>query len=78
MRLLIIGSRGNIGRRLTEAFPDCIGIDVMPGAAHDWLTIRRTDGAEAFLPLVEAFVREVDIKGRCIRVSPPEGWADAV
>lgn len=53
-------------------------VDVMPGAAHDWLTIRRTEGAEAFLPLVEAFVREVDITNRRIRVSPPEGWADAV
>ena len=53
-------------------------VDVMPGPAHDWLSVRRTDGAEAFLPLVEAFVREIDIKGRRIRVSPPEGWADAI
>jgi 16S rRNA processing protein RimM len=52
--------------------------DVMPGPAHDWLTIRRTGGGEAFLPLVEAFVREVDVKGRRIRVAPPEGWGDAV
>lgn len=52
--------------------------DVMPGPAHDWLTVRRTGGGEAFLPLIEAFVREVDIEGRTIRVSPPEGWGDAV
>lgn len=52
--------------------------DVLPGPAHDWLTVRRTGGGEAFLPLVEAFVVEVDIPGRTIRVSPPEGWGDAV
>ncbi|HEY3490578.1 MAG TPA: ribosome maturation factor RimM [Candidatus Deferrimicrobiaceae bacterium] len=52
--------------------------DVMPGPAHDWLQVRRTDGGEAFLPLIEAFVREVDIPSRRIRVSPPEGWIDAV
>ena len=52
MRLLIIGSRGNIGRRLTEAFPDCIGIDVMPGAdiVADLATI---DYAAA--PIADAF-----------------------
>lgn len=32
MTIIIIGSEGNIGRRLREAFPDSIGIDRVPGA----------------------------------------------
>jgi nucleoside-diphosphate-sugar epimerase len=32
MKLLIIGSQGNIGRRLMAAFPGSIGIDRLPGA----------------------------------------------
>jgi len=43
------------------------------GAAHDWLVIRREDG-ESLLPMVSAFVREVDVPGRRIVVTPPEGW----
>lgn len=43
------------------------------GAAHDWLVIRREDG-ESLLPMVSAFIREVDVPGRRIVVAPPEGW----
>lgn len=44
-----------------------------PGPAHDWLVVRR--GAdEAYLPVVAAFVRSVDLAGRRIVASPPEGW----
>src|ERR1700712_1056643 len=32
MRLVIIGSEGNVGRRLMAAFPGSIGIDAKPGA----------------------------------------------
>ena len=46
---------------------------VAPGAAHDWLVVRR-NGEEAYLPVVEAFVRSVDIPARRIVASPPEGW----
>ncbi|MEW6720878.1 MAG: ribosome maturation factor RimM [Thermodesulfobacteriota bacterium] len=46
---------------------------VAPGPAHDWLVIRR-DGDEAYLPVVEKFIRSVDIPARRIVVSPPEGW----
>ncbi len=46
---------------------------VAPGAAHDWLVVDR-NGEEAYLPVVEAFVRSVDIPGRRITASPPEGW----
>ena len=43
------------------------------GPAHDWLVIRREDG-EYLLPMVSAFIREVDVPGRRIVVAPPEGW----
>lgn len=46
---------------------------VAPGPAHDWLVIRR-NGEEAYLPVVEAFLRSVDIPARRIVASPPEGW----
>jgi len=46
---------------------------VAPGPAHDWLVVRR-DGEEAYLPVVEAFLRSVDISSRKIVASPPEGW----
>ena len=52
--------------------------DVIPGPAHDWLAVRRPGGGEAYLPMVGEFVREVDVRGRSIRVTPPEGWGDAV
>lgn len=32
MKVIITGSEGNIGRRLRRAFPDCVGIDIKPGA----------------------------------------------
>jgi 16S rRNA processing protein RimM len=50
---------------------------VVSGPAHDWLSIRRAGGEEALLPVVSAFVREVDVAGRRIVVTPPEGWLDA-
>lgn len=46
---------------------------VAPGQAHDWLVVRR-NGEEAYLPVVEAFVRSVDIPAKRIVASPPEGW----
>jgi 16S rRNA processing protein RimM len=46
---------------------------VEPGPAHDWLVVRREDG-ESPLPMVSAFIREVDVPGRRIVVAPPEGW----
>ena len=43
------------------------------GPAHDWLVIRHGEG-ESLLPMVEEFIREVDVRGRRIVASPPEGW----
>jgi len=48
-------------------------IGVTPGPAHDWLEIRRRAG-EALLPMVERFVRAVDLEARRIVASPPPGW----
>ncbi len=42
MKLVIIGSEGNVGRSLMAAFPGAIGIDRSPGAdiVADLLTPR--------------------------------------
>jgi 16S rRNA processing protein RimM len=50
---------------------------VVPGPAHDWLEIRAAGGKESLLPAVSEFLREVDIAGRRIVATPPEGWQDA-
>ena len=47
---------------------------VEPGAAHDWLVVTRKGGEEAYLPVVAAFLRKVDIHARRIVASPPDGW----
>ena len=49
---------------------------VVSGPAHDWLSIRRAGGQESLLPLVGEFIRKVDVAGRRIAVTPPEGWLD--
>lgn len=46
---------------------------VEPGPAHDWLVVDR-GGEEGLLPLVSAFVRSVDVRGRRIVATPPAGW----
>ncbi|HEU5361355.1 MAG TPA: ribosome maturation factor RimM [Candidatus Deferrimicrobiaceae bacterium] len=43
------------------------------GPAHDWIAVRREDG-ESLLPMVSAFIREVDVAGRRVVAAPPEGW----
>jgi 16S rRNA processing protein RimM len=47
---------------------------VTPGPAHDWLVVRRPGGEEGLLPVVAAFIRSVDVAGRRVVASPPEGW----
>jgi 16S rRNA processing protein RimM len=70
-----------VGCEVVDAFGSRIGTvaRVEPGPAHDWLAVRRgggggAGGEEAYLPVVEAFIRKVDVAGRRIVVSPPEGW----
>ncbi len=43
------------------------------GPAHAWLVVRREDG-ESLLPMVSAFIREVDVAGRRVVAAPPDGW----
>ena len=49
-------------------------VAVEPGAAYDYLVVRRPGGEDAYLPVVEAFLRKVDTAARRVVVSPPEGW----
>jgi 16S rRNA processing protein RimM len=70
-----------IGCEVVDTFGSRIGTvaRVEPGPAHDWLAVRRVGAGgggeeEALLPVVEAFIREVDVAGRRIVASPPEGW----
>ena len=49
-------------------------VAVEPGAAYDYLVVRRPGGEEAYLPVVAAFLRKVDTAARRVVASPPEGW----
>ena len=49
-------------------------IAVEPGAAHDWLVVRRPGGEDGYLPVAAAFLRKVDTSARRVVASPPEGW----
>ena len=49
-------------------------VAVEPGAAYDYLVVRRPGGEDAYLPVVEAFLRKVDTAARRVVASPPEGW----
>jgi len=49
-------------------------VSVHPGAAYDWLVVRRPGGEDGYLPVVEAFLRKVDTAARRVVASPPEGW----
>ena len=49
-------------------------VAVEPGAAYDYLVVRRPGGEDAYLPVVAAFLRKVDTAARRVVASPPEGW----
>jgi 16S rRNA processing protein RimM len=49
-------------------------VSVEPGAAYDYLVVRRPGREDAYLPVVEAFLRKVDTAARRVVASPPEGW----
>lgn len=55
------------GKRLGEV------VALEEGPEYDWLVIRR-EGGESLLPMVAAFIREVDVPGGRLVVTPPEGW----
>lgn len=64
-----------VGCEVVDPSGDTLGTvtGVEFGPAHDWLSIRR-GREESLLPLVGAFVLSVDVPGRRIVASPPEGW----
>lgn len=64
-----------IGCEVFDASGARVGVvsGVEPGPAHDWLSIKR-GGEESLLPFVGAFILSVDVPGRRIVASPPEGW----
>ncbi len=64
-----------VGCEVFDASGTRLGVvaGVVPGPAHDWLSIGRGRG-ESLLPLVAAFVVSVDLAARRIVASPPEGW----
>jgi 16S rRNA processing protein RimM len=47
--------------------------EVVHGPAGDLLAVARTEGGEALIPFIHDFVPEVDVPGRRIVVTPPEG-----
>jgi len=49
--------------------------DIIPNPAHDILEIE-TDRGVRLLPLVDAFIREIDVKAGFMVIIPPDGWID--
>ena len=49
-------------------------VAVEPGAAYDFLVVRRPGAEDGYLPVVAAFLRKVDTAARRVVASPPEGW----
>ena len=51
-------------------------VEVAERATQPLLTVRRAEGGEALIPLVDEFIVEVDEDGRRIDVSLPAGLLD--
>lgn len=64
-----------IGMEVIDEKNECIGrlSDVILRAAQDIYEIERQDGSKALIPAVEAFVKDVDMEKRVIRVELIEG-----
>lgn len=48
-------------------------VDVLPMPAQDLLVVKQAGGFKAMIPLVEAFVPEVDVAGGRVVLTPPYG-----
>ncbi|WP_432995089.1 ribosome maturation factor RimM [Dactylosporangium sp. CA-233914] len=57
-----------------ERVGELLRIDHAP--AHDLLVVRLTDGRTGLVPFVREIVPEVDVAGRKIVITPPEGLFD--
>ncbi len=56
MSLIILGSQGNVGRKLMKGFPGAIGIDRAPGAD----IVARLDTIDYFAPAIRAVFEKAD------------------
>jgi 16S rRNA processing protein RimM len=65
-----------VGCLVVDEAGDPLGevVAVEPGAAYDFLVVRRPGGEDGYLPVAAAFLRKVDTAGRRMVASPPEGW----
>ena len=57
--------------------PIGIVLEVSHLPAHDMLVVRTPDEREVLVPFVEAFVPTVDVAGKRIVITPPDGLLDA-
>lgn len=64
-----------VGMKVIDMQDEEIGVlsDVIKGSAQDLYEIERSDKSKALIPAVEAFIKDIDIPNRIIRVSLIEG-----
>ena len=67
---------GRAGRCTTSARDTWARSWKSPSATQPLLTVRRAEGGEALIPLVDEFIVDVDEDGRRIDVSLPAGLLD--
>lgn len=64
-----------IGMKLIDHLKGEIGvlIDVIQNPAHDLYLVKTTDGRDVLIPVVDEFVKEIDMEKRIINVTLIEG-----
>ncbi len=67
------------GCEVVDAAGTPIGVvqEVSHLPAHDMLVVRLPDEREVLVPFVEAFVPTIDVPGKRIVITPPDGLLDA-
>jgi 16S rRNA processing protein RimM len=50
---------------------------VLDHGAHELWVVKSDEGREAILPVIEGFIKEMDLKGGRLVVEPPEGLLEA-
>ena len=67
-----------VGCRVVDAAGQPLGevTGSFDSGAHEILEVRRDNGKEFMLPLVDAMVTDVDLEARLIRCDPPPGLVD--
>jgi len=64
-----------IGMKLVDHIKGEIGVlvDVVQNPAHDLYLIKTTDGRDVLIPVVDEFIKEIDMESRIINVTLIEG-----